>query len=121
MSPPSHFAAAAAADLTVESIIVPEGAVPGETVDVIYDVRNIGSVAATAPWTDRIYIDSDDNIASARTLTSLPRNFELAPGESYEVTTAVTIPSSYADGDWRLFVRAAAVSPGFGTGPTQAH
>src|SRR3546814_11838363 len=69
LSPPIHFAAAAAADLTVESIIVPEGAVPGETVDVIYVVRNIGSVAATAPWTDRIYIDSDDNIASARTLT----------------------------------------------------
>src|SRR3546814_10647167 len=30
LSPPIHFAAAAAADLTVESIIVPEGAVPGE-------------------------------------------------------------------------------------------
>src|SRR3546814_20425192 len=55
LSPPIHFAAAAAADLTVESIIVPEGAVPGETVDVIYVVRHIGSVAATAPWTDRIY------------------------------------------------------------------
>src|SRR3546814_52852 len=83
---------------------------------VIYVVRNIGSVAATAPWTDRIYIDSDDNIASARTLTSLPRNFDLAPGESYEVTQAVTIPSSYADGDWRIFVRADALSQVFENG-----
>src|SRR3546814_1831064 len=72
LSPPIHFAAAAAADLTVESIIVPEGAVPGETVDVIYVVRNIGSVAATAPWTDRIYIDRSEEHTSE--LQSLMRN-----------------------------------------------
>src|SRR3546814_10962684 len=80
LSPPIHFAAAAAADLTVASIIVPEGAVPGETVDVLYVVRNLGSVAATAPWTDRLDIDSDAHTTSPRTLTPPPRNFDLPTG-----------------------------------------
>src|SRR3546814_14751229 len=79
LSPPIHFAAAAAADLTVESIIVPEGEVPGETVDVIYVVRNIGSVAAAAPWTDRTSFHRAENIAIAGPLTPPPPHLDLAP------------------------------------------
>src|SRR3546814_6721949 len=99
-------------NLVVESVIVPPGAVPGETIEVLYVVRNTGTAAAAAPWTDRIYIDDDQTISGAATLTSLPRNFNLAPGETYEIRQNVTIPSAYTDGEWRIFVRADAQSIG---------
>src|SRR3546814_311701 len=113
VSPVVRFAATTAPNLVVESVIVPPGAVPGETIEVLYVVRNTGTAAAAAPWTDRIYIDDDQTISGAATLTSLPRNFNLAPGETYEIRQNVTIPSAYTDGEWRIFVRADAQSQVF--------
>src|SRR3546814_14948245 len=66
----------------------------GETIEVLYVVRNTGTAAAAAPWTDRIYIDDDQTISGAATLTSLPRNFNLAPGDTYEIRQHVTIRSA---------------------------
>src|SRR3546814_1409656 len=81
--------------------------------DVCSSDLNTGTAAAAAPWTDRIYIDDDQTISGAATLTSLPRNFNLAPGETYEIRQNVTIPSAYTDGEWRIFVRADAQSQVF--------
>ncbi|MFA7603825.1 MAG: CARDB domain-containing protein, partial [Novosphingobium sp.] len=113
VSTPVRFVTAPAANLVVESVSVPAGAVPGETVNVTYVVRNTGTVTASAPWTDRLYIDSDTTVAGAAFLAAVPRSFDLAPGLAYEVTQAVTIPTGYVDGAWRILVRADALGQVF--------
>ena len=105
VSTPIAFTSAPAANLVVESISVPEGGVPGQTVEVTYVIRNTGSEPASAPWADRIYIDSDTTISGASSLATVNRTFDLAPGASYEVKQLVTLPASLGDADYHIMVR----------------
>src|SRR5690606_6494119 len=105
-SVPITFASAPSANLVVESVTVPEGGVPGQTVEVTYVVRNTGTQSAEAPWSDRIYIDDDETVSGASILATVARNFSLAPGESYEVTQSVTLPVNLGDEDYHIMVRA---------------
>ncbi|HEY6816092.1 MAG TPA: CARDB domain-containing protein, partial [Croceibacterium sp.] len=105
-SAPITFASAAAANLVVESVTVPDGAVPGQTVAVTYVIRNTGTLPASAPWSDRIYIDDDTTVSGATTLATVVRSFDLAPGASYEVTREVTLPTNLGDDGYHVMVRA---------------
>lgn len=106
VSTPVRFAVAPSGNLVVESVSAPAGARPGETVEVSYIVRNSGTVAASAPWTDRIYVDDDTTVSGATSLANIARTFDLAPGEAYEVHQTVTLPVNLADGSYSILVRA---------------
>src|SRR5690606_24516992 len=95
-----------AANLVVESVTVPEGGIPGQTVEITYRVRNTGAEPAAAPWSDRVYIDGDTTVSGATNLGTITRSFDLAPGESYEVTQAVTLPKNLGDDEYHIMVRA---------------
>ena len=106
VSTPITFASAPAANLVVESVTVPDGAVPGQTVAVTYVIRNTGTQPAAAPWSDRIYVDDDTTVSGAATLATVARTFDLAPGESYTVTRDVTLPTNLVDDQYHVMVRA---------------
>ena len=106
VSAPITLSPAPSANLVVDSITVPAGAVAGQQVAVTFVVRNAGTVIASAPWTDRIYFDTNTTVSGARILASIPRTFSLGVGESYSVTHTITVPDDYADGDTRILVRA---------------
>ena len=105
VSTPITLSPAPSANLVVQSVSVPAGAIAGQTVAVTYVVKNTGAVAAAAPWTDTIYFGTDTIVANARNLVSVTRTFALDPGASYTVTQDVTLPTDFADGDSRVLVR----------------
>ncbi len=83
-------------DLIVESVLVtPDSAQLGQSVTVIWRVKNSGTAPATAVngWIDHLFIATGPNDAGV----SLPLADEavagsLAPGESYTRTRAITLP-----------------------------
>ena len=113
ISTPVTFVSAPSPNLVVESVTVPDGAVPGQTVPVTFTVRNNGTRPATAPWTDRIYIDNDTTVSGGTLLASVTRNFDLAAGEAYTIVRDVTLPTSIGDSGYHVIVRADAQSQVF--------
>ena len=99
----------AAVDLVVEAITLPEALVAGAAAQFSWTVRNTGNlpVADSVGWYDRVYLFAADN-SSAWYLGDVYRaaGVALAPGDSYELSGAFTIPlrNGLPAGDYRLQV-----------------
>src|SRR5262249_3490353 len=98
-----------APDLVVTDFQAPSSGVPGQPFQVSWTVKNQGSVTAYGDWNDYVYISSNSQYyyyGSAILTQPTGDKTPLAPGESYTVTTNVTVPSYYSGGRYYLFLYA---------------
>ena len=81
------------ADLVVSAVQAPLTAQLGATMNVTWTVLNAGTAAASASWSDRLYLSTASNdLSGARLLRSDPSVAALAPGASYTNSQPVTLP-----------------------------
>lgn len=79
----------------------------GRSFDLQFTVTNAG-VAATHvnSWVDGIWLSTDDAVGAGDTrVRTVARNNPLAVGESYTVSTRVTVPASVPAGSFKVLVR----------------
>ncbi|MCV3215605.1 hypothetical protein OGM63_19160 [Plectonema radiosum NIES-515] len=100
-------------DITVPDLVVSNATAPlaitvGSSVDISWTVENQGSVQATHPWYDRIYISDDQIVDASDTYVS---DFDsgvsgtpVEAGGSYTLTKTVTIPQTALGNRYLLFV-----------------
>ena len=84
-------------DLRVTSVSGTTPAVIGQGATVTWTVSNAGGAEAAFPWTDRLYLSADGNVAGATLLGTFTRSQNLAAGTAYTRTEAVALPA-VADG-----------------------
>lgn len=103
------------ADLTVDSVVAPPSASFGAPFDLTYTVKNSGNSSATGSWTDRIAVISDADGSIVSTSTVLIANADVAAGDTYSRTVAITVLSDYPSGSYHIRVDA---DYGFSLGET---
>jgi subtilase family serine protease len=95
-------------DLTIANVIVPATAQFGQTVEVSWTVRNSGTSATTASWSDRLWLSQDGTIgAEDILLLTQPITEVLSANGEYTRTAVVTLPfgASFRDGTYRIIVQ----------------
>jgi hypothetical protein len=80
-------------DLVVTSVSGPAVGIPGQQVPVVWTIRNNGTVAATGPWSDHLFLSADNQIGSDQFITSILFNGTLNPSQSLTRTQVVTLPN----------------------------
>jgi hypothetical protein len=87
-------------------------------IPITYNVTNVGSAVAQAPWNDMAYLSIDGTLDdSDQHLNGWPRRVDaLASGASYTVTGTFTTSTSTAAGNYTLFIKADGHGPTFGNG-----
>ncbi|MCB1944039.1 MAG: hypothetical protein KDI53_18655, partial [Candidatus Accumulibacter sp.] len=93
---------AAAADLAVDDVFGPTAVQPGEGGTVSYITRNLGTLDATTPWQDRIYLDQGS--AGLLEVASVRNAAPLTAGGSTARSLQFTVPASAVEGDFRWLV-----------------
>jgi hypothetical protein len=85
-----------APDLVVDALSVQPAATQfGQPVTVAWTVRNAGTAPAPAGWTDRVHLSPQpDSLVGAVRLAAQTGTEPLAPGQSRNLQTAVTLPLS---------------------------
>ena len=80
-------------DLVAAGLTAPTSVRAQQVVSLGWTVSNSGSGAAKAPWTDIVYLSSDQTCCAGDTaLATVSHTAVLAPGASYAQTKSVTIP-----------------------------
>ena len=79
-------------DLAVGDIIVPSSGQIDAKANVTFTVANTSSVAANGPWTDRIYISTDNQLGGDILAGAITNVVPLAPNSSYARTVSITLP-----------------------------
>lgn len=102
--------AVSVADLSVDQLVAPASATFGTPLSVSWRVRNTGSTAAPSPWTDALYLSTNNAVSpGAILLGNFPAGqLPLAAGAAYTVTQSVVLPisASLASGSYFLVVKA---------------
>ena len=94
--PPDLAASAVTSSLTAGQ--------PGQSESVTWTVTNVGGSPATGSWTDSVYLSPDGKLSDATLLGSVNETGGLAAGSSYNGTLTETLPSSLADGSYKVLV-----------------
>jgi len=81
------------ADLVVLSITAPAQAVPGQTVEVLWQIKNNGNAAAPAGWVDQIFLSDDTLLGGDQLLVSSASTAALPAGQTVERRANVTLPA----------------------------
>jgi len=91
---PSMMISDPAPDLVLEDPSAPASAMAGHSISLSWQVSNAGELAASAPWSDAVYLSDDMtlNIGSDAHLLSVTHTNELDTGASYTVTRSVSLP-----------------------------
>lgn len=95
------------ADLEPSNLLAPDLVEPGRSLVLAYDLTNRADAAADAraPWTDAVYLSTDDILDAGDTLIGQRDHaVDLAPGVTENLDVAVEIPD-LADGDYWLFLK----------------
>ncbi|GBC93975.1 hypothetical protein HRbin15_02477 [bacterium HR15] len=79
-------------DLTVPSLQAPSTAFFGQTIEVRWQVQNIGQGATTGTWYDRVILANDAGGQSIVTQLSRGNESALGPGEGYSSVLNLTLP-----------------------------
>ncbi len=79
----------------------PAEVIGGQSIDVSWTVLNDGAAAATAAWSDCVYLSDDDQWGDDVQLSCLNRPVPLDPNASYERSATMTVPI-VAEGTYRL-------------------
>ncbi|HKQ38257.1 MAG TPA: CARDB domain-containing protein, partial [Verrucomicrobiae bacterium] len=80
-------------DLVVTNITSPASGRPGQTVPVIWTIRNVGTVPATGSWSDHLFLSADTSIGADQFLSALSFSGTLNAGQSITRTQQVTLPN----------------------------
>ncbi len=105
----SQFVTIRAPDLVVTSETLPAAAQFGQSIQVVWSVKNGGSAAASGPWNDRLLLSTgSNNLSGALALLTVPAPSGLQPGGSYTNLQLVSLPlsSSLNPGTYYLVVQA---------------
>jgi parallel beta-helix repeat protein len=100
-------------DLAVASVLAPQNAQFGQSIEVTWTVSNVGNQPATSRWSDRLWL-SRDTVRSAGDISLMTQAVEAAPlavGTEYTRTATVTLPFdlSMAEGMYYIIVQADAL------------
>jgi RHS repeat-associated protein len=97
-------------DLQLTSLIIPSNANFGQTIEVSWTVRNIGSDPAREEWSDRIYLSNNNTLDESDTVlfTNVANASPLSVLQEYTRTANVTLPLNMqsASGTYYIFVKA---------------
>ena len=97
-------AVATAADLAVSNVSEPASGTPGDSVTVNYTVQNLSGSTATGPWTDSVYLSTDQTLDASDTLLgSGVHTGNVAVSGSYIGGVTATLPV-IANGNYYLIV-----------------
>jgi hypothetical protein len=100
--------AIAAPNLQIASPTAPSTAVSNSQINVSWQVKNTGTVAAPGPWNDSVYIGSspsfDPNIDTLITSFDEASNAPLAAGASYTESRSITLPAVPAGHEFLFIV-----------------
>jgi hypothetical protein len=80
-------------DLVVTNISGPASGLPGQSVPVVWTVRNLGPAAARGSWSEQIFLSNDTVPGSDTYLRGVGIVEPLAPGASITRTQQVTLPT----------------------------
>ncbi len=102
------------ADLFVNQIIPPNNVFSGQSVNMLYSVKNQGYVTATPNWTDAVYISADTafNPATAILLGSFLRELPLQADSVYTKNIQINIPQNIL-GTYYLYIKTDATNKVF--------
>ncbi len=88
----SQEVATSTVDLSTFNVSGPTTGSQGLTATVAWTVKDIGTGAATGPWSDALYLsDTPVWTPDAKFLKRIQHTGDLAPGESYDASTDVTL------------------------------
>jgi subtilase family serine protease len=91
-------------DLSVRAVRAPATANSAATVQLEWEVGNVGSSAVSGTWTDRIYLSRDGSVGAGDLLVATREaTRSLAVGASYTETASFVLPVE-ASGDYQLIV-----------------
>jgi subtilase family serine protease len=96
-----------APNLTVSEATAPTQASLGSSIAVSWTVNNLGTTAASADWSDYIYVSSDTNLDGSDTFVtseSITSQTPLTAGGTYNVNRNITLPSTGTGNRYLLFV-----------------
>ncbi|MBK7999158.1 MAG: putative Ig domain-containing protein [Verrucomicrobia bacterium] len=80
-------------DLVVTSVSGPALGIPGQQVPVVWTIRNNGTIAASGPWSDHLFLSADNQVGSDQFITSIAFNGTLNPSQTLTRTQVVTLPN----------------------------
>ncbi|TAK31784.1 MAG: hypothetical protein EPO21_16725 [Chloroflexota bacterium] len=87
--------------LEATSLVAPTTGNIGQTVPVSWIVRNHGSGNAVPPWSDKLYLSTDNAWSHGdAALGVVPHTIPLASGGSYDAKLNVTLPRLAGPGTW---------------------
>ncbi|MCX8158004.1 MAG: PA14 domain-containing protein [Verrucomicrobiae bacterium] len=93
-------------DLAVTGVQAPLVGVPGQPVELVWTVTNVGNAAANGPWVETVYVSGDDQIGGDLSVASFTFTNSLAAGEFVTRTQAVTLPGNTFIGNLYFVVSA---------------
>jgi hypothetical protein len=94
----------ASPDLEIISATLPTEVQNGDTVSIEWVVQNNGGATAARPWTDRVYLSTDNVRGNDVFVGSFDHSRNLASNASYTVTANPVIPANTAVGDYFVLV-----------------
>ncbi|MEZ6190658.1 MAG: CARDB domain-containing protein [Phycisphaerales bacterium] len=92
-------------DLVAGTITVPVSATAGQDATITYTVTNDGPNVAIGPWTDTLYLSTDQTWdINDRRFAEVKRDSNVLPGQSYSATATAPLPG-LLPGDYYVIVR----------------
>ena len=103
-----HAISLSNANLAIDSVTAPASASTGETVNVSWVTKDIGTGNATTSWYDSVWISPDATLGNGNDvlLRDVSAASTLLAGGSYQQSTTITVPGTLADGTYYLIFQA---------------
>ncbi len=93
-----------APDLAVASVTAAATVVPGVPFEVRWTSRNAGTDGAAGPWTESVYLSSDDLVGGDTWVADVTVAGPVTAGASFEGSARVTVPVDGPAGTFRIVV-----------------
>lgn len=91
-------------DLQVASINAPNQAFTDSSFDLSWADSNTGQIRANSPWSDKLYLSTDNQLGSDTLLADFPFSQSLDPNQSATRTQVISIPRSAVPTDGQYFL-----------------
>ncbi len=91
-------------DLTVSAASVPASTQTDAAFNIAWTVKNQGQARANAPWADRVYVSSDNQIGNDTLIGEFPFSTNLDPNQTTDRIQTLSIPRSAISQDGPYFL-----------------